>query len=80
METRFMYSAYIHRDVSSVTQSNKFHQLTIGGNALLLHWAVIYHDITGHLPAIGALKNLYNPACTYTHLQDNTADQLVFVA
>ncbi len=45
-------------------------QWTSGGNrrwTLVLHWAVIYHDITGYLSVSGALRSLYNPECTYSH-------------
>ncbi len=38
----------------------------------------LYHGIT-YLSASGALRNLYNPACSYTHLQHNLADLLVSV-
>ncbi len=48
--------------------------------APVLHWAVIYHGITGYQPNNGALRNLYNPTCTYTHLQNKLVDQLVSVA
>ncbi len=54
-ETRFTFRP---------TRSNLFRQGTTGANtrwALVLDWAVIYHGIT--------LRILYNPACTYTHLQ-----------
>ncbi len=38
------------------------------------------NGITEYLPTNGALRNLYNPTCTYTHLQDKLVDQLVSVA
>ena len=44
-----------------------FRQCTTGGHtrwAPVLHWAVIYHGITGYLPTSGALRSLYNT--TYT--------------
>ncbi len=65
------------------TRSNIFRQWTIGGKvpwAPVLHWAVIYHGITGYLPTNEVLRNLYNPTCTYTLLQNQLVDQLVSVA
>ncbi len=65
------------------TRSNISRKWTTGGKVPwvpVLHWAVIYHGITGYLPTNGALRDLYNPTCTYTHLQDKLVDQLVSVA
>ncbi len=44
-----------------------------------LHWAVINHGTTGYLSANGALRNLYNPAYTNIHLQNNLSDKVVSV-